>query len=49
MVSFQHAKEYPVCFSGGNMDAISVFWFFVTAMLVVFGVDIFQYRRKNSR
>jgi hypothetical protein len=31
------------------MDALNVFWIFVTAMLVVFGVDIFQYRRKNSR
>jgi len=31
------------------MDALNVLWFLVTAMLVVFGVDIFQYRRKNSR
>jgi len=25
------------------------FWFLLTAMLAVFGVDIFQYRRKNQR
>ncbi len=25
------------------------FCVFLTAMLVVFGVDVFQYRRKNSR
>jgi len=24
------------------------FWFLLTAMLVVFGVDIFDYRRKNQ-
>ena len=31
------------------MSAMVSLWVFVSAMLVVFGVDIFQYRRKNSR
>jgi len=31
------------------MNAMSVLWILVSAMLVVFGVDIFQYRHKNSR
>jgi hypothetical protein len=47
MLSCQHEKEFLFIPSGGNMDALNVFWFFVTAMLVVFGVDIFQHRRKS--
>jgi len=31
------------------MTAMIPFWLFLAAMLVVFGVDIFQYRHKNSR
>ncbi len=31
------------------MSSLSAFWIFFTAMLVVFGVDIAQQRRKNIR
>jgi hypothetical protein len=34
---------------GEKMTPVISLWIFLTAMLVVFGVDIFQYRRKNSR
>jgi hypothetical protein len=31
------------------MTPMMTFWLFLAAMLVVFGVDIFQHRRKNLR
>jgi hypothetical protein len=36
-------------FFGGSMLPIVLFWVFVVATLVVFGVDIAQNRRKNIR
>jgi hypothetical protein len=43
-------KEIPcLILVGGNMITLTAFWIFVIAMLVVFGVDIAQKRRRSTR
>jgi hypothetical protein len=49
LVFFLCKEGPPVILFGGPMLPIVLFWIFVVATLVVFGVDIAQQRRKNNR